>query len=157
MGFSAHLVLARIPRNRYAKNGEGGLKMSRTVRSVVVASLVSLGSGAAAWAATPAKNGVYQDGVKGIIVGVHGTSSIHAFDVACHGRTWVAQRFIPVMSRGGFSYRGPAFLVKNRHRTSTMGTITASGRFRTSRLIVGRFAAPGCSGRYSATFSYSRR
>jgi hypothetical protein len=113
-----------------------------------------LGFVAVAWAAAPVKNGVYQDGVRGVIVGVHATNSIHAFNVDCHGKTWVAQSFIPVTSRGAFSYRGPDFVAKNGHRTSTTGTMTATGTFRTSRLIVGRFAAGGCSGSYSATFSY---
>ncbi len=131
--------------------------MARGVRSVIATSMVSLGVVAVAWAATPVKNGVYQDGVSGIVVGVHATNSIHAFNVNCHGKTWVAQRFIPITSRGAFSYSGPDFLAKNGRRTSTTGTMTASGRFRTSRVIVGRFAAGGCSGRYIATFSYSLR
>ena len=112
---------------------------------------------AVALAATPVKDGVYQDGARGIIVGVHATNSIHAFNVDCHGKRWVAQQFIRITSRGAFSYRGPDFLFKNGHKTTPMGTMTASGGFRTSRLIVGRFAAGGCSGRYSATFSYSLR
>ncbi len=130
--------------------------MSRAVRSVVVTSMVALGFVAVALAASPVKNGVYEDGVRGVIVGVHATNSVHAFNVDCHGKRWVAQRFIPI-TRGAFSYSGPDFLVKNGRRTSTTGTMTASGRFRTSRLIVGRFAAGGCSGRYGATFSYVRR
>ncbi len=131
--------------------------MSRAVRLVVVSSMVALGLGAAAWAASPIKNGIYQDGVRGVIVGVHATNSVHAFNVDCRGKRWVAQRFIPITSRGTFSYSGPDFLAKNGRRTSTTGTMTASGRFRTSRVVVGRFAAGGCSGRYSATFSYSLR
>jgi hypothetical protein len=119
--------------------------------------MVSLGLVAAAWAARPVKNGVYQDGVRGVIVGVNGASSIGAFNVECRGRTWVARRFIPITSRGAFSYGAPDFLAKNGHKTSTTGMMTASGRFQTSRVVVGRFAAGGCSGRYSATFSYSAR
>jgi hypothetical protein len=131
--------------------------MSRTIRSVVVIGTVSLGLTAVALAATPVKNGVYEDGVRGVIVGVHATNSIHAFNVRCHGKTWVAQRFIPIMSRGAFSYSGPDFVARNGHKTSTTGTMTASGRFKTRRLVVGRFSVGGCSGRYSATFSYSSR
>ena len=104
----------------------------------------------------PAKNGVYQDGVRGVILGLKGTNSIHAFNVDCHGKTWVAQQFIPITSKGAFTYSGADFLVKNGHRTSTRGTMTASGTFRKSRLVVGRFAAGGCAGHYTATFSYSR-
>lgn len=128
--------------------------MSRVARLVTLSGVVSLVSVAAALAATPVSNGVFEDGVHGIIVGVHASNSIHAFNVDCHGKTWVAQRFIPVTSRGAFSYRGPDFLVKNRHKTSTTGTMTASGRFTRPRLLVGHFAAGGCSGRFSATFSY---
>jgi hypothetical protein len=93
--------------------------------------------------------------VRGVIVGMHATNSIHAFNVDCHGKTWVAQRFIPITSRGTFSYKGPDFLARNGRRTSTTGTMTASGTFKTSRMIVGRFGAGGCSGRYTATYSYS--
>ena len=131
--------------------------MSRAVRAVAISGAVLAGSVAVASAATPVKNGVYQDGVRGVIVGVHGGNSIHAFNVTCHGKTWVAQQFIPITSRGAFSYRGPDFLVKNRHKTTTTGTMTVSGRFKTSRLVLGRFAAGGCSGGYGATFSYSLR
>ena len=131
--------------------------MSRAVRSVVAWSVVSLGFVAVVSAATPVKNGVYEDGVRGILVGVHATNSVHAFNVDCHGKPWVAQRFIPITSGGAFSYSGPDFLTRNGHKTSTTGTMTASGRFKTSRLIAGRFAAGGCSGPYSATFSYSFR
>jgi hypothetical protein len=129
--------------------------MSRAIRLVVISSMVALGLAAVAWADRPVKNGVYQDGVRGVIVGVHATNSIHAFNVTCHGRTWVAQQFIPVTSRGTFSYTVADFLVRNRHRTRTTGKMTASGRFKTSQLIVGRFSAGRCAGRYSATFSYA--
>jgi hypothetical protein len=125
------------------------------LRSVVASSVVALGFVAVASAATPVKNGVYYDGFRGITIGLHGTNSIHGFNVLCHGRTWVAQRFIPIKSGGVFSYSGPAWLAKNGRRTGTTGTMTASGNVRTRRLIVGRFAAGGCSGRYSATFVYS--
>ncbi|HLY50444.1 MAG TPA: hypothetical protein VKR21_14730 [Solirubrobacteraceae bacterium] len=131
--------------------------MSRVVKLVVASTVASVGFVAAATAATPVKNGVYADGATGVIVGVHATNSIHAFNVTCHKRTWVAQQFITITSRGAFSYNGADFLAKNGRRTSTTGTMTASGRFKTSRLIVGRFSAGGCSGRFSATFSYSVR
>jgi hypothetical protein len=133
------------------------LRVSRAARLGILASAVSLGFAAVALAATPVKNGVYQDGSQGVIVGVHGTNSIHAFNVDCHGKTWVARRFIPINSRGAFSYTGPDFRVKGGHKTGTTGTMTASGRFKTRQLIVGRFAAGGCSRSYSATFSYSLR
>ena len=135
---------------------EGGLRMHRALRSIAISSVVSLGVAATALAAAPVTNGVYLDSPHGIIVGVQGTNSIHAFDVACHGRTWVAQKWIPIARGGSFSYSGPDFLAKGGHRTSTTGTMKASGTFKTSRLIAGQFAAGGCSGRYSATFSYSR-
>jgi hypothetical protein len=136
---------------------KGVREMSRVVKLVVASGLASVGFVAAAAAATPVKNGVYVDGAAGVIVGVHATNSIHAFNVACHKRTWVAQQFIPIRTRGAFSYSGADFLAKNGRRTSTTGTMTANGRFKTSRLIVGRFSAGGCSGRFSATFSYSLR
>jgi len=131
--------------------------MHRAVKMVAGSTVVSLGMVAGALAATPVKNGVYEDGARGVIAGLHATNSIHALNVECHGKTWVAQRFIPVTSHGAFSYSGPDFLAKNGRRTTTTGTMTASGRFKTSRMIVGRFAAGGCSGRYTATFSYSTR
>jgi hypothetical protein len=131
--------------------------MSRVAKLAAAASVVSLGVVAAAGAATPVKNGVYEDGVAAVIVGVHATDAIHAFDVACHGKTWVARQFIPVTSRGTFTYSGPDFLAKHGRRTSTTGAMTASGRFKSARLIVGRYSAGGCSGRYSATLSYSLR
>src|SRR5947208_15507987 len=118
--------LVGLPVERNPVGGEGGLGMSRAVRTVVVSCVVSLGCAAMALAATPVKNGVYQDGVRGVIVGLHAKNSVHAFNVDCHGRTWVAQRFIPVTARGTFSYSGPDFLVKNRHKTSTTGKMQAS-------------------------------
>lgn len=115
-----------------------------------------LGIAAVAWAAKPVKNGVYQDGVHGVIVGVKGTNLIHAFNVDCHGKTWVAQQFIPITSKGTLTYSGSDWLAgKNGHRTSTTGTMTVSGKFKNSRLIVGRYSVIGCSGHFSASFSYS--
>lgn len=124
--------------------------MFRVLRAAVVSVLGTLTLVSVAMAATPVSNGVYANSGQSVIVALRGSASIHAFDVTCHAKTWVAKMFIPVRS-GRFSYRGPDLLAKNGRMTKTAGSMTASGVFETSRLIVGRASAGGCSVSYRAT------
>jgi hypothetical protein len=103
-----------------------------------------------AMAATPVSNGVYDDPATNVIVAMEGKSTIHGLDIVCHGKTWVATRLITVKG-GKFSYKGPDFLAKNRHKTKTTGSMTASGVFKTSHLVTGSLSAGGCKVHYKAS------
>jgi hypothetical protein len=108
---------------------------------------------AAAIAATPARNGVYEDSTHGVIVAFKGGNNpIKGLNVTCHGKVWVATNFITVKS-GKFSYSGPDFLAKNGRKTKKTGTMTASGTFKSSKLVTGRARAGGCSTSYSASLT----
>jgi hypothetical protein len=126
--------------------------MTRWLRPVLVSMIATLMFVAVALAATPVKNSVYTDSVHGVTVAVTGTTSIHAFDVTCHGKTWIAKRFITVKG-STFSYNGPSVLTKNGKATTTTGTMSASGRFKTSHSLTGRFSSGRCSGSYSAVYA----
>ena len=127
--------------------------MSRRIGAVVASVLVALVFVAAALAATPIRNGVYDDGVHGVIVAFKdGNKTIKGLNVTCHGKVWVATKFITVKS-GKFSYSGPDFVAKNGRKTNKTGSMTASGTFKSSRLVTGKARAGGCSTRYSATFA----
>ena len=125
--------------------------MSRKFGAITASVVGALTFAGGAVAATPINNGVYDDSVHGVIVALHGKNSIHAFNVVCRGKTWVATMFIPVKAGGKFSYKGPDFLAKHGHKTKTTGSMTASGTFKTSRVITGSASAGGCKVRFRAT------
>jgi hypothetical protein len=123
------------------------------LRAAIASALAALIFSAAAVAATPINNGVYEDGPHGIIVALKGQFLIHGFNVTCHGKTWVARMLIGVHFGGTFSYRGADLLARNGHLTKTTGSMTASGVFKTRNLVVGRASAGGCTTSYRAVFT----
>jgi hypothetical protein len=124
--------------------------MSRKLGAVIGSMLAVLILAAAAVAASPISNGVYTDGPHGVTIGLAGRSSIHAFDVQCGRKTWVAFGFIPVNAGGHFSYNGPDVLARNGRLTKTKGTMTLTGRFKTSKLAIGFASAGGCGTNFRA-------
>lgn len=124
--------------------------MTRVLRAAIATVLAALIFAAAAVAAVPVNNGVYDDAGSGIIIGMKGQFLIHGFDMSCHGKTWVARALIGVHGDGTFSYTGTGRLAKNGHLTTTSTPMSLSGAFRTSQHVTGRASVAGCHASYSA-------
>ena len=125
--------------------------MSRALRAATASVLAALLIGSAALAAEPVPGGIYEDAGHGIGIGVVGTHEIRAFDMICHGRTWVARAIIGVhLATGDFSYSGTARLARNGRVTSTSRPMTVSGSFATTHLATGHASVAGCSTGFTA-------
>jgi hypothetical protein len=124
--------------------------MTRILRAAIATVLAALIFAAAAVAAIPVNNGLYDDGAHGVLISLKGQFLIHGFDMKCHGKTWVARALIGIHRDGTFSYRGTGRLAKGGHITSTSTSMSVSGAFTSSRRVTGRASAGGCHASYSA-------
>jgi hypothetical protein len=117
----------------------------------ILAGVLLLGS--VALAATPVKNGLYNDKTHHVLVALAGTNVVTP-QVICHGQHYYPSHGLFLKSGGRFSYSGKAYKANGPQHppAPTKTNMSVSGTFKTAHLVTGKAKVGGCTVQYSAKY-----